>query len=97
MDWQNDLNMHTEERIINLISKLYDIPVHDISMNSHLKRDLGLDSLDLVEVLMECEQMYEISFPDSELEEIHYVEDIVGIVNEYQALFKDRKNKDDVQ
>jgi acyl carrier protein len=73
--------MHRKEEIINLISTLFDISIDKISMGSHLMKDLGLDSLDIVEVSIECEEKFNVSISDSDVEEINYVEDIYKIIN----------------
>jgi acyl carrier protein len=88
----NALDMHHEEEVIILISNLYDIPKENISVDCHLKSHLGLDSLDVIEIAMECESKYNISVPDAEYENINYVKDIIRIVDEYSLLLQKDKN-----
>jgi acyl carrier protein len=54
-----------------------DIDVTQINDDTHLSKDLGLDSLDLVEICMEIESEYKIIIPDSEVEEWKYVKDVI--------------------
>lgn len=69
------------ERIREIISKQLDIPMENISMESKLIDDLKADSLDVVELIMDLEQEYEIEIPDDELPKIHTVGDIVGFID----------------
>jgi acyl carrier protein len=70
--------------IKSLISRLFDISIEKISPDSHLKNDLGLDSLDIAEITVECELNYNMIFPDTAMDKIHYVADIIKLVNEYK-------------
>jgi acyl carrier protein len=73
--------MHSKEEIIYLISTLFGISIDKIFMESHLMKDLGLDSLDIMEVTIECEEKFNIFISDSDVEEINYVGDIYKIIN----------------
>ncbi|EFE43938.1 hypothetical protein TRV_01261 [Trichophyton verrucosum HKI 0517] len=53
-------------RIIDLL-KNFD----NINVESHFQNDLGLDSLDAVEVVMAIEEEFSIEIPDLEAEKIH--------------------------
>ena len=46
-----------------------------ITRESHLKDDIGADSLDSVEFIMECEKAFNFSIPDDEAEQIQTVGD----------------------
>ncbi|MBA3291220.1 MAG: acyl carrier protein [Actinobacteria bacterium] len=52
----------------------------DITMEADLAGDIGLDSLDTVELTLALEQHYEIEIPDSELEELATVKDAVALI-----------------
>lgn len=43
--------------------------------------DLGADSLDLVEIVMELETLFNISIPDMEMDNIITVQDIYNYLN----------------
>ena len=57
-----------------LIDKL-EIEQDMITRESRLKDDLGADSLDRVELIMECEKAFNFSIPDDEAEQIQTVGD----------------------
>jgi len=52
----------------------------DITMEADLAGDIGLDSLDTVELTLALEQHYEIEIPDSELEDLATVKDAVALI-----------------
>ncbi|MCX6822666.1 MAG: acyl carrier protein [candidate division SR1 bacterium] len=51
---------------------------------AHLKNDLGGDSLDQVEMVMECEKKYGIKIPDLEAEKLNTVEEIIDYIEQNQ-------------
>ena len=56
------------------------IEAEQISEGSHLAKDLGLDSLDTVEMTLGLEERFNIEIPDSELENVGTVGDAVNLI-----------------
>lgn len=52
--------------VIRVITKKFDLDQNEVKENSHLANDLGLDSMDLLELLMEFEKIFDIGIPDEE-------------------------------
>jgi acyl carrier protein len=52
-----------------------------ITPDAHLARDLGLDSLDTVELTLGLEEKYGIEIPDTELEDLETVSDAVALID----------------
>ena len=52
----------------------------DITMQADLAGDLGLDSLDTVELTLALEQEYNIEIPDEELTDLSSVKDAVELI-----------------
>ena len=52
-----------------------------ITPEAHLARDLGLDSLDTVELTLGLEEKYGIEIPDTELEDLETVSDAVALID----------------
>ena len=52
-----------------------------VEMGSSLSDDVGLDSLDTVELTLALEQRYGIEIPDSELEDLATVGDAVELID----------------
>ena len=53
-----------------------------ITMDSRLNEDLGIDSLDAVEIIMAIEEEYGIEIPDEDAEKFQKVSDLVDFVEE---------------
>ena len=67
------------EKIITLTAEHLGISEDGISDASSFKEDLGVDSLDLFELVMALEEKYEVEIPSEELAELT----TVGAVMEY--------------
>lgn len=50
--------------------------------SSRLKEDIKLDSLDLVELVMECEEKFGVEIPEKKLYAVSTVEDIMKLIDE---------------
>jgi len=66
------------EKVRDIIAKQLDIDAAGIAMTSRLIDDLKADSLDIVELIMDLEQEFNIEIPDEELPKVQTVADIVG-------------------
>jgi len=75
------------ERIL-LVLKLYDkVDPTKLSIDSHFMKDLGLDSLDHVEVIMAIEDEFGFEIPDSDAERLLKPSDIVQYVADKNDVF----------
>lgn len=68
------------DKIREIIAKQLDVDAEKITMESKLIEDLKADSLDIVELIMDLEQEFDIEIPDDELPKVHTVGDIVSYV-----------------
>lgn len=55
-----------------------------ITMDASISDDLGIDSLDAVELVMALEEEFGIKIPDEELGNMKKVSDIVACIEKYQ-------------
>ena len=55
---------------------------------AHIRKDLGVSSANLVDVLLEFEEAFDISISDSELEKIQTLGDAVAIIESKKGLAK---------
>ncbi len=69
------------EKVRDIISKQLDIEPSTITMESNLIDDLKADSLDIVELIMDIEQEFDVEIPDEELPKVQTVADIVGYLD----------------
>ena len=66
-----------KDKIIQLIAKKLGKKIEDVKLESKLIEDLGADSLDIVELLMELEDSYGITIPDQDAMQLSTIGDIV--------------------
>ena len=65
------------EKVKNIISEELGIEKDEIKMESDLSEDLGADSLDAIELIMEVEAQFEVEIADNEATKLKLVSDIV--------------------
>ncbi|MBQ7605105.1 MAG: acyl carrier protein [Firmicutes bacterium] len=70
------------DKIKEIIMEQINVSGDDITMDTHLMRDLEADSLDAVEIIMAIEDEYDIEIPDEEAEKFQSVGDLVKYVEE---------------
>ena len=66
-----------EKKAIAIIAGKMGIDEKEIKLQSRFKDDLGMDSLDLIELVMEFEKEFDISIPDDDAEKISTVAEVV--------------------
>ena len=65
------------EKVRDIIVRQLDLDPASVTMDSRLIGDLKADSLDVVELIMDLEQEFDVEIPDEELPNVHTVGDIV--------------------
>jgi acyl carrier protein len=65
------------EKVKDIIAEELGIEADDIKLDSDLTEDLGADSLDAIELIMEIEAQFDVEIADSEATKIKLVSDIV--------------------
>jgi acyl carrier protein len=73
---EQDLN-----RMRDMLSRRFEKPAESISVDSIL-RELGADSLDTVELVMELEEEFDISIPEEDAAKIRTVADAIRYLEE---------------
>ena len=72
--------MSVLENVKNLISQQLNKPVEEITEDKEIVKDLGADSLDVVDLLMSIEDEFEVEVPDEEIENIKTVGALVSYI-----------------
>lgn len=70
----------TRARVLSIIADKLNMPKENISLNSSFK-DLGADSLDIVEIIMSFEEAFAIEIKDEDAESIKTVEQAVTLIH----------------
>ena len=71
--WEEPIVATTEERIIQIVCDNLGVNKEQVTRNTSFQEDIGADSLDIVELVMELEEEFEITIPDEEAEKIKTV------------------------
>lgn len=72
------------EKVVGALASVKHLPRERITLDSSLQ-DLGFDSLDLITMLFELENEFDISIPDDEARSVSRVRDIVEGVRKLLA------------
>ncbi len=68
------------EKVCKMLAEQLNVSVDSIQPQSEVVKDLGADSLDVVELMMALEDEYGITLPEGEVENIKTVQDIVAMM-----------------
>ncbi|NLW70818.1 MAG: acyl carrier protein [Eubacteriaceae bacterium] len=66
------------EQVRSIICKQLDLAEEEVTMDSYFIDDLGADSLDVMEMIMEFEGMFDIEVDEESLGNIKQVKDVVA-------------------
>ncbi len=73
-----------QERITKIIVDRLGVDEEEVKLESSFKEDLGADSLDVVELVMELEDEFDMEISDEDAEKIATVGDVVTYINSHQ-------------
>ena len=73
------------EEVIEIIANVTEVDKEMIKEDSNLIKDLEIDSLDLVDLVVEFENKYNFQIPDQDVKEIQTVKDIVEYIKAHNA------------
>jgi acyl carrier protein len=76
---QNDV----EQRVKAIIAKNLDVAAGDVRAESEFVKDLGADSLAIVELVLALEEEFDIDIPDEETEKIRSVQDAIQYIQDH--------------
>lgn len=72
------------EKVTELIVEKLSVDAADVTPEASFTQDLGADSLDTVELIMELEKTFNVSIPDEEAEKIQTVGDAIAYIENAQ-------------
>ena len=72
--------MTVEETVKKILLEILDITEEDVVPSATFVDDLGANSVDMVEVLADLENEYNIEIPDDDVKDIKTVQDIVSYI-----------------
>lgn len=68
------------EKVKAILAEQFDVEEDTITMETSVAEDLGADSLDVVDLLMSIEDEFEIEIPDTEIENMKTVGDLLKYI-----------------
>ncbi len=71
----------TYQAVKNILTKKLGIVESEITQDANLVKDLGIDSLDYAEIVMEFEQTFDIKIPDQDAEKLSTVGESVKYID----------------
>jgi len=74
-----------QSKVTEIISKKFNVPVETITPATRLVDDLKIDSFGAVELMFELEDAFGLSIPDSDIQRVLCVKDIVVYLSEWLA------------
>lgn len=74
--------MSVEERVIEIVASQLGVDKEKVTRDSSFVNDLGADSLDMVELVMELEEEFDIDIPEDSADKIETVGQAISFLEE---------------
>ena len=74
-----------EERVMEIVCENLGVNKEQVTRATSFQEDVGADSLDIVELVMELEEEFEITIPDDQSEKIKTVGEAIDYIEREQA------------
>jgi len=71
-----------EEKVMGIVSEQMNVDKSQITRETSFVNDLGADSLDTVELVMEFEDEFDLDIPDEDAEKIQTVGEAIDYIEE---------------
>lgn len=72
--------MNIIEKVKEIIAEQLGLEVTEITATAKVKDDLGADSLDMVELVMELEEAFDLKIAEEQMQDILTVQDVVDYI-----------------
>jgi acyl carrier protein len=78
--WEEYTVPSVEERVIEIVCENLGVNKEQVTRSTSFIEDVGADSLDIVELVMELEEEFEITIPDEQAEKIKTVGEAIDYI-----------------
>lgn len=68
--------------VLNILSEQFDIDKERLSDDINIRSDLGADSLAIVDLMMTCEDEFEIKFSDTDIPQVLTIGALVDYIEQ---------------
>ncbi len=72
------------EKLQEILAAQFDVEADTITADTDIQEDLNADSLDIVDLIMSIEDEFEVEVPDSAVDEVRTVGDLVKFIENQQ-------------
>lgn len=72
--------LNIKKRVTAILIEKLGIPESEITPDANFVKDLGIDSLDYAEIIMEFEQAFDIKIPDDDAEKLQTISEAVKYI-----------------
>lgn len=72
--------MNIIDKVKEIIAEQLGLEVTEITATAKVKDDLGADSLDMVELVMELEEAFDLKIAEEQMQDILTVQDVVDYI-----------------
>ena len=72
--------MSVEQRVIEIVCEHLAVSKEQVTRATNFQDDIGADSLDIVELIMELEEEFDIQIPDDQAEKIKTVGEAIDYI-----------------
>ena len=80
----SDIEQKVKEIIVSLIVDKLTVDENEVTPQAEFNKDLGADSLDTVELIMEFEKAFDLTIPDADAENIKTVGDAISYIESHK-------------
>lgn len=79
------MEQRQQASLISMIADRFNVPVSAVTGKTNFAQDLNLDSIDSLELIMELEDIYDISISDADAAKLQTVADVIKLVDQKTA------------
>lgn len=79
---KSELKKQVTLTVQRLVSQKTKYAPSQINLNWIVDKDLDIDSIDIIEIEMELEDTYDISFNDSDINKFNTIQDLINLIVE---------------
>jgi acyl carrier protein len=90
-DTIEEKRMAVEEKVKQIIVEQLQVDEAEVTPGASFQEDLGADSLDVVELVMQFEEAFDLEIPDEDAEKIKTVKDAIEYIEKNEKTAKGSK------
>jgi acyl carrier protein len=88
---RGEARMAVEEKVKQIIVEQLQVDEAEVTPGASFQEDLGADSLDVVELVMQFEEAFDMEIPDEDAEKIKTVKDAIDYIEKNEKNAKGGK------